>query len=226
MTNDVLIFDMDGTLYYSDSFIENYIGFLSEDEVMRKEMMVYYRKVTEEFSKPEYANFTYRGEPLGDFWQILFHIADKYGISEQDNHQAFLRTREQMIGNREISVNEALINTIKSIPTPKILMTNSPEISATTFIDYLGLSDAFDMYIYDARKPFGMNQHIELIREKYPEQNIIKIGDNIHNDIQSSNDIGIGSIYINHFNSKMLNEVTLYSLEQLEDYLKLKYTEV
>lgn len=71
-----------------------------------------------------------------------------------------------------------------------------------------------------------MKQHVEAIKEKYPDCNIIKIGDNLHNDIQSSNEIGIGSIYINHFNNELLNEVTLHSLEQLNEYLKRKYMEV
>lgn len=226
MTKDILIFDMDGTLYYSDSFIEDYIKFLSEDETIQQNMMDDYQRITEEFTQSGHTTFTYSDKSLGDVWQILFYIAHKYGITEEGNHQAFINTREQMINGREILINENLIETIKNLKMPKILMTNSPEISATPFIDYLDLKEVFDTYIYDARKPFSMKQHVEAIKEKYPDCNIIKIGDNLHNDIQSSNEIGIGSIYINHFNNELLNEVTLHSLEQLNEYLKRKYMEV
>lgn len=226
MNKDVLIFDMDGTLYYSDSFIENYIKFLSEDETMRNQMLTDYREITEIFSKPGNETFIFSDKPLGDVWQILFYIAHKYGISQAANDEAFLNTRAYMITNKEIIINENLIETIKRINIPKILMTNSPKISATPFIEYLGLEDVFDMYIYDARKPLSMSEHIENIRNKYVDSNIIKIGDNLYNDIHSSNKIGIGSIFINHFNNELLNDVTLYNLEQLNDYLILKYEEV
>ncbi|WP_166626974.1 HAD family hydrolase [Jeotgalicoccus sp. S0W5] len=226
MTSDVLVFDMDGTLYYSEDFIDTYINNLTVVESKRAEMLEDYKQIAEQFSMPDQKEFLYKEKALGDVWQILFYIADKYNISEEDNHQAFLKTREKMINNQEISINFELINTIKNLKLPKVLMTNSPEVSATPFIDYLNLNGDFDMYIFDAKKPVELRNHIEEIAKKFPGHNIIKIGDNYHNDIQASVDSGIDSIHINHFNQQTVHNITVYNLDQLNDYLVEKYMEV
>ncbi|HIW37949.1 MAG TPA: HAD family hydrolase [Candidatus Jeotgalicoccus stercoravium] len=226
MTLDVLVFDMDGTLYYSEDFIDTYIYYLTNDEMLRAEMLEEYKNVTNEFSKPDQQKFVYNDKPLGDLWQILFYIAEKFNISSEANNLAFLKTREKMINGKEITINIDLVKTVKTLNLPKVLMTNSPKESATPFIEYLNLGDDFDMYIYDAKKPDMMSDHVRLITERYPEHNIIKIGDNYHNDISSSSNSGIDSIYINHFNAQELHKITLYNLEQLNSYLLKKYMEV
>ena len=90
MTLDVLVFDMDGTLYYSEDFIDTYIYYLTNDGMLRAEMLEEYKNVTNEFSKPDKQKFVYNDKPLGDLWQILFYIAEKFNISSEANNLAFL----------------------------------------------------------------------------------------------------------------------------------------
>lgn len=226
MKQDVLIFDMDGTLYYSDSFIERYIDNLSENHELRIQMYRDFKDIMNVFNSRELRAFEYGCSRLGDVWQILFFIADKYELSGEVNYQAFIETRKTMIKNREITVNDKLIKTIKAIDVPKVLMTNSPENSAVPFINYLKLQNVFDMSIFDARKPYEMEEHLINIRKAFGDRKLIKIGDNLYNDIESSKAAGIESVFINHFNSQKLNEVTVHNLNQLTDYLNKKYMEV
>mgnify|MGYP005799174001 CR=1 FL=1 len=144
MTLDVLVFDMDGTLYYSEDFIDTYIYYLTNDEMLRAEILEEYKNVTNEFSKPDQQKFVYNDKPLGDLWQILFYIAEKFNISSEANNLAFLKTREKMINGKEITINIDLVKTVKTLNLPKVLMTNSPKESATPFIEYLNLGDDFD----------------------------------------------------------------------------------
>src|SRR5699024_947690 len=88
---------MDGTLYYSEDFIDTYIYYLTNDEMLRAEMLEEYKNVTNEFSKPDQQKFVYNDKPLGDLWQILFYIAEKFNISSEANNLAFLKTREKII---------------------------------------------------------------------------------------------------------------------------------
>ena len=124
-----------------------------------------------------------------------------------------------------IEVDEKLIHTIKELKNPTVLMTNSPEDSATPFIEYLDLNNIFDHHIYDAKKPFNMESHISDIRAKYPDHNIYKIGDNLTNDIHSSKALGLNTIYINHYNTNALNDVTVFSLKELNEYLYKNFVE-
>lgn len=217
MKQNVLIFDMDGTLYYSDSFVKNYIENLSKDDDIRISMLEDYQTIMKMFKNEDERTFKYSEQKLGDVWQILFFIADQYGLSSEVNHQAFIETREIMIKEKEILVNKNLIQTIKAIDAPKVLMTNSPEDSAAMFIDYLELQNVFDMFIFDARKPYEMKKHIGAIRQIFGERNLVKIGDNLHNDIEASKAAGIETVFINHFNRQKLNDVTVHNLSQLTD---------
>src|SRR5699024_4517552 len=92
---------MDGTLYYSEDFIDTYIYYLTNDEMLRAEMLEEYKNVTNEFSKPDQQKFVYNDKPLGDLWQILFYIAEKFNISSEANNLAFLKTREKMINGKD-----------------------------------------------------------------------------------------------------------------------------
>ena len=137
----------------------------------------------------------------------------------------FLKIREKMIEEKMIEVDDRLIHTIKRLKNPTVLMTNSPEDSATPFIEYLDLNNIFDHQIYDAKKPFNMERHINEIKAIYPDCNIYKIGDNLTNDIHSSKALGLNTIYINHYNTNALNDVTVFSLEELNEYLYKNFVE-
>lgn len=223
--NNVLIFDMDGTLYHTDNFVDEYIEMLTDEVGMQQEMKNDYRSIMEEFSSEGLEQFHKDDMPLGDVWQVVRFISSKQDIPVDYQFDVFLKIREKMIEEKMIEVDDRLIHTIKKLNNPMVLMTNSPEESATPFIEYLGLNNIFDHHIYDAEKPSNMESHISEIRKLYPDHNIYKIGDNLTNDIHSSKALGLKTIYINHYNSTALNDVTVFSLEELNEYLNEKFTE-
>lgn len=225
MTRDVLIFDMDGTLYHTDNFVDLYIELLTDDYNIQTEMKNDYQTIMDDFSSDDQVDFSKDNMPLGDVWQIVRFISGKQGLSEEYQFDVFLKIRESMIEEKMIEVDYNLIDTIRQLQNPIILMTNSPKESATPFIEYLDLDNIFDHHIYDAKKPFDMESHIEKIREIYPEHNIYKIGDNLTNDINSSKKLGLKTIYINHYNSNALNEITVFNLKELNQYLYKNFVE-
>ena len=223
---EVLIFDMDGTLYHTDDFVDQYIEMLTDDDGSQDEMKSEYRSIMDEFSSEEYEYFYKDDMPLGDVWQIVRFISGRQNISLHHQFDIFLKIREKMIEEKMIEVDAQLIDTIKQLKNPIILMTNSPEESATPFIEYLDLNDIFAHHIYDAKKPFEMETHINQIKSIYPDRDIYKIGDNLTNDIQSSKELGLKTIYINHYNGNALNDITVFSLEELNEYLSKNFVEV
>lgn len=225
MTHDVLIFDMDGTLYHTDNFVDLYIELLTDDYNIQTEMKNDYQTIMDDFSSDDQVDFSKDNMPLGDVWQIVRFISGKQGLSEEYQFDVFLKIRESMIEGEMVEVDYNLIDTIKKLQNPTVLMTNSPKESATPFIKYLDLDNIFDHHIYDAKKPFDMESHIEEIREIYPEHNIYKIGDNLTNDINSSKKLGLKTIYINHYNSNALNEITVFNLKELNQYLYKNFVE-
>lgn len=222
---DVLIFDMDGTLYHTDNFVDQYIEMLTDDVGVQDEMKQDYRSIMDEFSSEERSHFHKDDMPLGDVWQIVRFVSGRQGIPVDYQFDIFLRIRERMIDEEMVEVDAQLIDTIKRLENPIVLMTNSPEESATPFIEYLDLNGIFDHHIYDAKKPFEMETHISEIKSMYPERDIYKIGDNLTNDIQSSKELGLKTIYINHYNGNALNDITVFSLEELNEYLYKNFVE-
>ncbi len=222
---DVLIFDMDGTLYHTDNFVDQYIEMLTDDVEAQNEMKRDYRSIMEEFSSEEQSHFHKDDMPLGDVWQIVRYVSGRQNIPVDYQFDIFLKIREKMIDEKMIEVDEALIQTIKQLKNPIVLMTNSPKESATPFIEYLDLNNIFDHHIYDAKKPFEMKDHIDEIKSIYPDRDIYKIGDNLTNDIQSSKELGLKTIYINHYNENALNDITVFSLEELNEFLNKNFVE-
>ena len=223
--NNVLIFDMDGTLYHTDNFVDEYIEMLTDEVGIQQEMKNDYRSIMEEFSSEAREHFHKDDMPLGDVWQVVRFISSKQDIPVDYQFDVFLKIREKMIEEKMIEVDDRLIHTIKRLKNPTVLMTNSPEDSATPFIEYLDLNNIFDHQIYDAKKPFNMERHINEIKAIYPDYNIYKIGDNLTNDIHSSKALGLKTIYINHYNMNALNDVTVFSLEELNEYLNKNFVE-
>lgn len=226
MTQDVLIFDMDGTLYHTDDFVDLYVELLTDNHNIRTEMKNDYQTIMDDFSSEDQVDFSRDNMSLGDVWQIIRFISGKQGLSEEYQFDVFLKIRETMIDEEMIEVDYNLIDTIKKLKNPTILMTNSPKESATPFIEYLDLDNVFDHHIFDAKKPSKMKSHIEGIKEIYPGHDIYKIGDNLTNDIKSSNKLGLKTIYINHYNNNALNEITVFNLKELNCYLYKNFLEV
>lgn len=124
---------------------------------------------------------------LGDPWEVVTLIAAAYGVLEQNGEWAFLRVREEM--QQSIHADPALLSLLLRLKERyhTILLSNSPEQSASDFIEKLGFKDAFCEKIYNAHKPYGLLKtvycfHPEL--REHPEQ-MLSVGDHALNEIEN-----------------------------------------
>ncbi|MBS4191880.1 HAD family hydrolase [Bacillus sp. FJAT-49705] len=220
MKKKVFIFDLDGTLYHDMAFVEAYIELITSDhwiqDAIKNELNDILNGVSE-IGLNDTINNQIGSYSLGDPWQVILYLSRKYEIQEAKQIEAFYKVREQMIQpGFALKMNNTYIETVKNLDDVKILMTNSPEENASTFVHLFGLNHAFDHYYYDAKKPTGMSTYVKEIQKMYPDHEIISIGDNYINDIKPCQDIGIKGIYINHFNIP-INEQYIQVVQDLKE---------
>lgn len=125
---------------------------------------------------------------LGDPWEVVTLIAAAYGVLEQNGEKAFLRVREQM-HRQSICADPELLAVLLKLKERyhTILLSNSPQQSASDFIEKLGFQDAFCEKIYDAHKPYGLLQtvyHFHPELRECPEQ-MLSVGDHAFNEIEN-----------------------------------------
>lgn len=123
---------------------------------------------------------------IGDPWCIAAIFAEKHCISQEIRMLAFEKVRKEMLCHPyEINRYHPLFETINDLAVErKIFMTNTPNPSGQEFVKHLNLGHLFDEYIYDAKKPEGIQQVIEeLLAEDYQPHEILSVGDNPFNDL-------------------------------------------
>ena len=125
---------------------------------------------------------------LGDPWEVVTLITAAYGVLEQNGEQAFLRVREEM-HRRSIHADPALLSVLLRLKERyhTILLSNSPEQSASDFIEKLGFQDAFCEKIYDAHKPYGLLKTVYRVHPELREQpeQMLSVGDHAFNEIEN-----------------------------------------
>ncbi|MFD2171548.1 HAD family hydrolase [Tumebacillus lipolyticus] len=139
---------------------------------------------------------------IGDMWWVPGCMARHYGLQDAGTSEAFLATREFMMGpdfqmNRIPGLIES-IATSRSGGVKQVLVTNSPEVDSTKILEKLGLLDSFDLKVFTARKPSGTKAVFARIHEQFdlPYENFLSVGDNWVNEILPAHELGCQTIYI------------------------------
>jgi FMN phosphatase YigB (HAD superfamily) len=139
---------------------------------------------------------------VGDMWWVPSCMARHYGLADAGTSQAFLATREYMMGpdfhmNRIPGLIEAIAKSRQN-GVKQVLVTNSPEVDSTKILEKLGLLDSFDLKVFTARKPSGTKAVFQRIREQFdlPFEHFLSIGDNWVNEILPAYELGCQTVYI------------------------------
>lgn len=220
MVKEVLIFDLDGTLYHTMDFIEEYVSFLTDDPILQKKMFDEFQEITETLYQDD---SDLKG--IGDLWEIIFHLSDKHNIDKDIQKNAFQKIRSHILETQMIFHEDELHSTIRELNIPTAVMTNTEPKSAEEFLEHLNIKNIFDHHIYDAKKPHCVETHIEDLKAHYPNANFTLVGDNLYNDVRSMEELGYSGIFINHYNQEPLSNQTVFSLEELSHYLKTNFKE-
>ncbi|ASS76174.1 hypothetical protein CIG75_15325 [Tumebacillus algifaecis] len=139
---------------------------------------------------------------IGDMWWVPGCMARHYGLNDAGTSEAFLATREFMMGpdfhmNRIPGLVEAIAES-RAGGVKQVLVTNSPEVDSTKILEKLGLLDSFDLKVFSARKPSGTKAVFARIHEQFdlPYAQFLSIGDNWVNEILPAFELGCQSVYI------------------------------
>lgn len=163
---------------------------------------------------------------LGDPWSIAVYIGGKEKIQEEQIQKAFLEVRKEMVINHDylVPVNHEISILLKELSQKKILMTNTEEPSGKEFVEYLNLTNCFDAFYFEGKKPHGMQQLLsELVNEGYRPEEILSIGDNPFNDLYLLKNMGGHTCFISSFDSADCSEWSkrVNTVEELVDFLQL-----
>lgn len=142
---------------------------------------------------------------IGDLWWVPSSIARHYGLTNSQTYEAFLETREYMMGH-EFTMNpvEGLREVLENIKDKVnlVLLTNSPEPDSEAILTKLGLQDVFHKKIFNGQKPRLTKERFKEIKYSFnvDYNEILSIGDNWINEIRPVLPLGCSSIFIDPHN--------------------------
>ncbi|WP_100407407.1 HAD family hydrolase [Bacillus solitudinis] len=168
---------------------------------------------------------------IGDPWCIAGFYIEKFQIEKKKCIDAFYKVRKEMLlSPYAITMFQPLVEAIKRMPVERrVLMTNTPEISGREFVDYLGIGDLFEDFVFEARKPIGTQEYlVKLLEEGYLPSQILSVGDNPWNDLYPVKQIGGKTCLITKYKHLGFMEADLCveTVEQLANLLKESVSEI
>lgn len=160
--------------------------------------------------------------PLQDGYQLVQLLARQAGLTDADSGRSFRAARLDLLAhgleNTDVhapsGAQELLAETRRSAVV--VLVTNSPADAFAPWLTALGLSDAFDLVINDARKPLGMPAALQRARaaggdtagghaaggEPEPQiapDQVLSAGDIWANDLEHVHALGGTTVLIDRF---------------------------
>jgi len=141
---------------------------------------------------------------VGDQWWIPPVLARHMGIPSEKSYEMFEETRRWMMGPEFVMKPVAgLAEELARLAASKklVLLTNSPQPDSEAILRKLGLSEVFDLKIFQAQKPMESQKHMRRIAERYDcsYANILSVGDNWVNDVHQPRLLGCQTLHIDWF---------------------------
>ncbi|MGJ9406785.1 HAD family hydrolase [Nesterenkonia aurantiaca] len=150
--------------------------------------------------------------PLQDGYQLVQLLARQAGLTDADSGQSFRAARRDLLAhgleNTDVhapsGASELLAETRRRAVV--VLATNSPAEAFAPWLHALGLSDAFDLVINDARKPLGMPAALLSARgaggdaqARTAADQVLSAGDIWANDLEHVHALGGTTVLIDRF---------------------------
>jgi len=190
---NVIICDMDGTLYQIDGDSKGYPGSSLELRVNENALKLIQER--EKISKEKAQLILEKAliDPVG----ISRFLSKRYSISRTEYFESTWNIDpEAIVQNYEAAVGA--LNYIKICnPSIKlILLTSAPKVWTNRVLKYLRLSDQFEV-VYSGEDFEAKEEIFSMISERYRKDRIVSIGDQEETDIKPAREFGIYAVLIN-----------------------------
>lgn len=198
----VVIFDMDGTMYLLDGKNNGFSGSTLESNVLKNALTFI---VKNENCSVEAAE-KIRQEGLEDPIGLSAFLSKRYQISREDYfNNVWNIDPKNIITNFEVPVKT--IKALKLTGKKLVLLTSAPKIWQQRVINYLGLNEAFEV-VYTGESYGKKDEIFNILSQRYNSENITSVGDQEKTDIIPAKQVGIKGLLVNNPNDveKLLEE--------------------
>lgn len=189
----VVIFDMDGTLYLLDNKHNTYHGSTLENVVLQKAMS--FIKVREDCSDSQANAILKIGltNPVG----LSTYLSKRYGISRIKYFNFVWNINPaKIIEKHSHNQTKKTISLLKRKSRLKIvLLTSTPKIWAYKVLKYLEIDKLFES-IYTGEQYNQKEEIFTLLAGRYKSENIISIGDQYQTDIEPAQKLGMRTLHV------------------------------
>lgn len=186
----VVIFDMDGTLYQLDGNNKGYSGSRLEAKVLNNCRQFIINQEDCSFLQTETIITTGLKDPIG----LSNFLSQRYGITRKEYFDIVW----------DIDPRGLVFNFMTAVQTVKqlsesgkklVLLTSAPKVWQEKVIKFIGLDKFFEA-IYTG-EDFGQKQEIfSMIAQRYKKENVLSVGDQLGTDIQPAEKLGLQTLLI------------------------------
>lgn len=187
---DVVICDMDGTMYQLDGAKKGYKGSTIERAVLSNARTLIME--TELCSVEVAQSILEQGEldPIG----LSAFLGARYGISRTQYFDRVWNINPKGLVNN-FDVPTQAVKRLVSTGRKLILVTSAPRVWQKQVIEYLGLEDSFET-IYTGEQ-FGTKDEIfRMLAKRYKPENMLSVGDQEKTDILPANALGMKTFLV------------------------------
>lgn len=190
----VVIFDMDGTLYELDGQNNGYSGSSLETIVLNNCLLLIVKQ--EECSREQAEAIMDQGlkDPVG----LSNFLSKRYGITRKNYFDIVWDINPQgLVFNFQTAVQ-----TVKQIPEDgkkPILLTSAPKVWQEKVIKFLGLDNCFEA-IYTGEDFDQKTEIFSVLAQRYQPSNILSVGDQETTDISPAAALGLSTLLIRNPN--------------------------
>lgn len=185
---EVIIFDMDGTLYLLDGDNNGFTNSTLQQQVLRKSLD--FIKEREQCSENKALQIL--DEARNNSVGISVGLSQRYGITREDYFNiAWDIEPEGVVREYEIPVK-----IIKSLnDKKKILLTSSPRIWQRKVFEFLGVEGRFER-VYTGEAFSRKDEVFTRLCNEFGSAKIISVGDQLQTDIEPAEKLGIRTLFV------------------------------
>lgn len=187
---EVIVLDMDGTLYQLDDVNNGYFGSRLETAVLENCQQFI---IAKENCSPATAK-SIMEQGLKDSIGLSNFLSQRYGISREDYFNIVWNLNpENLIANyqTQVEVIKQLAKTKKKL----ILLTSGPKVWQQQVISFLGLDGCFES-IYTGESFMQKEEIFQMLSERYDPEKIISVGDQENTDIIPAATFGCNTLLV------------------------------
>lgn len=190
---EVIVFDMDGTLYFLDGDNNGFTNSTLQKEVLRKSLEFIKRVEQCNEAKALQVLHEVRNHPVG----ISVGLAKRYGITRE----SYFNVVWDIDPHGLVREYEIPVKIIKSLSGKrKMLLTSSPRVWQRKVLEFLGIEGHFER-VYTGEMFSQKGEVFAALCNEFEPADIISIGDQLQTDIEPAKKLGMRTLLISSPNS-------------------------